>query len=94
MSATLNAEVAKEAGVSVATAKKVLQALSMVTGRRLKAEVSSKIPNIAKLILTTRKALPPRQKVVFGRAMQIERQPAKERIKFVASKPLMDAAAE
>ena len=94
MSAALYAEVAKEAGVYVATAKKILQALSMSTGRRPKAEGSLKKPNIGKLFVTTRKALPPRQKVLLGRAMQIERQPAKKRIKFVASKPLMDAAAE
>ena len=58
----------------------------------MKAEGSLRLPNIAKIIVKTKKALPPHQKkVAFGQPMQIDRQPAKKQLKFVASKPLMDA---
>ena len=91
MSATLYADVAKEADVPAAAVKKVMRSLSGVVGQRLKAEGSLRLPNIAKIIVKTKKALPPRQKVVFGQPMQIDGQPAKKQLKFVASKPLMDA---
>ena len=91
MSAALYAEVAKEAGVPVEASKKVMQSLCGVAGRRLRVEGSLKLPNFAKIVVKTKKAMPPRHKVVFGRLMHIERQPAKTQLKFVAAKPLMDA---
>ena len=91
MSAALYDEVAKEAGVPVGETKKVLKSFSGVVGRRLKAEGSLKLPNLAKIIVKTKKAVPPRQMVVFRETMQIDRQPAKKQLKFFAAKPLMDA---
>ena len=91
MSAALYADVASGADVPAAAVKKVMRSLSGVVGQRLKAEGLLRLPNIVKIIVKTKKALPPRQKVVFGQPMQIDGQPAKKQLKFVASKPLMDA---
>ena len=92
MYAALYADVASGTDVPAAAVKKVLRSLSGVVGQRLKAEGSLRLPNIAKIIVKFKKALPPRQKVVFGQPMQIDGRPAKKQLKIVASKPLMDAA--
>ena len=94
MSAALYADVANGAGVPVATTKKVMQSLNGVVGQRLKAGGSLKIPGFAKITMVTKKGTPPREKVVFGRKMHIERRPATKRIKIVPAKPLIDAAVD
>ena len=91
MSAALYADVARDAGMSVRAVRQVLRSLSIVAGWRLRQEKTIKIPNIAKIVVTGRKEMPPRQKCVFGKLMQISRRPARNRIKFVVSKPLKDA---
>ena len=94
MSAALYADVASGADVPVATVKKVMQSLSGVVGQRLKAEGKLKILVFAKLTLVLKKGAPPREKVVFGRKMQIDRRPAMKHVKIVPAKPLIDAAVD
>ena len=96
MPATLYADVAKEADVPVAAVKRVMQSLSDVVGQRLKArgEGKLKIPGFAKLTLVLKKGAPSREKVVFGRKMQIDRRPAMKHLKIIPAKPLIDAAVD
>ena len=94
MSAALYADVASGADVPVATVKKVIQSLSGVVGQRLKAEGKLRVPGFAKLTLALKKGAPPREKVVFGRKMQIDRRPAMKHVKIVPAKPLIDAAVD
>ena len=94
MSAALYADVASGADVPVATVKKVIQSLSGVVGQRLKAEGKLKIQGFAKLTLVMKKGAPPREKVVFGRKMQIDRRPAMKHVKIIPAKPLIDAAVD
>ena len=92
MSATLYADVAKEADVPVAAVKNVMQSLSGVVGQRLKAGGKLKIPGFAKLTLVLKKGAPPKEKLVFGRKIQIDRRPPMKHIKIIPAKPLIDAA--
>ena len=68
--------------------------MSGVVGQRLKAEGKLRIQGFAKLTLVMKKGSPPREKVVFGRKIQIDRRPAMKHIKIVAAKPLIDAAVD
>ena len=92
MSATLYADVAKEADVPVAAVKNVMQSLNGVVGQRLKAGGKLKIPGFAKLTLVLKKGAPPKEKLVFGRKIQIDRRPPMKHIKIIPAKPLIDAA--
>ena len=92
MPAALYADVASGADVPVTTVKKVMQTLRGVVGQRLKAEGKLRILGFAKLTLVMKKGAPPREKVVFGRKLQIDCQPAMTHIKIVPAKPLIDAA--
>ena len=94
MSAALYADVANGAGVPVAAVKRVMQSLCRMVGKRLKADGSLKIPGFAKLRLVTKKGVPPREKVVFGRKLQIDRRPPMKHVKIVPAKPLIDAAVD
>ena len=94
MSAALYADVANGAGVPVAAVKKVMQSLRCVVGRRLKAEGKVRITGVAKLTLVLKKGAPPREKLVFGRKIQIGRRPPMKHVKIVPAKPLIDAAVD
>ena len=94
MSSVLYAELAKEADVLVAAVKKVMQSLSGVVGQRLRVGGKMRIPGFAKLTLVLKKGAPPREKVVFGRKIQIDRRPAMKHVKIVPAKPLIDVAVD
>ena len=94
MSAALYADVASGADVPVTTVKKVMQSLSGVVGQRLKAEGKLRVPGFAKLTLALKKGAPPREKVVFGHKIQLDRRPAMKHIKIVPAKQLIDAAVD
>ena len=78
----------------MATVKKVIQSLSGVVGQRLKAEGKVRIPGFARLAMVLKKGAPPREKVVVGRKIQIDRRPPMKHVKIVPAKPLIDAAVD
>ena len=53
-----------------------------------------RIPGFAKLTLVLKKGAPPREKLVFGRKIQIDRRPPMKHVKIVPAKPLIDAAVD
>ena len=68
--------------------------MSGVVGQRLKAEGKLRVPGFAKLTLVLKKGAPPRDKVVFGRKVHIDRRPPMKHVKIVPAKPLVDAAVD